>query len=350
MEMIFSSWKGIVMINEKNVISLAGVRSLAGFLFFFGFIAIIMVTGCSDNGVISENDPTAGIPLASDDYSFDMEYQIKTGAGTVVNFNFGIASFGDNFYAVSASPDSKVYRTSLTTALSGGIFGGPGSGSGQLDSPWDVAIFNDSALFISDSGNSRIQRFTTAGAYIGEFDGSTSGVRLTNPRGIAVSQSGYVFVIDSGLSNVRQFDLDGVHVKDIGAGPGTSDGQLNSPNDVTVDSDGSIYVTDTGNHRVVKYTSAGAFVVKWGSYGTGAGQFISPGGIIADSSGNVFVADSGNGRVQRFDRQGRFLDQIGSYGPGLTNLNFPSGLSVDSLGRLLVVDKGNGRVKRFRKL
>ena len=49
-----------------------------------------------------------------------------------------------------------------------------------------------------------------------------------------------------------------------------------------------------------KFTGAGAFLTKWGSFGTGEGQFNLPYGVRAGADGLVYVADSSNHRVQKF--------------------------------------------------
>jgi DNA-binding beta-propeller fold protein YncE len=59
-------------------------------------------------------------------------------------------------------------------------------------------------------------------------------------------------------------------------------------------------VADYRNNRIQKFTSAGAFVATWGSYGTGNGQFSTPKGVAVDGAGNIYIADTGNSRVQKF--------------------------------------------------
>jgi len=63
-------------------------------------------------------------------------------------------------------------------------------------------------------------------------------------------------------------------------------------------------VGDQTNSRVQKFTSAGAFVSKFGAGGTGNGQFVEPYGIAIDSGGNFWVVDHGNERVEAFNISG----------------------------------------------
>ena len=62
-----------------------------------------------------------------------------------------------------------------------------------------------------------------------------------------------------------------------------------SPSGVAVDGSGNVYVTDIALSQIVKFTSAGVFLTKWGSAGSANGQFSNPSAIASDGSGNVYV-------------------------------------------------------------
>lgn len=72
------------------------------------------------------------------------------------------------------------------------------------------------------------------------------------------------------------------------------------PDGLAADAYGNVYVADRGNHRIQKFTSDGAFVARFGSYGTGAGQLNGPSGLEVDAAGNVYVADCLNNRIEVF--------------------------------------------------
>ena len=57
---------------------------------------------------------------------------------------------------------------------------------------------------------------------------------------------------------------------------------------------------DYGHDRVQKFTSSGAYITQWGSFGSGNGQFHTPMGVATDAAGNIFVADARNYRIQKF--------------------------------------------------
>ncbi|MCK4734430.1 MAG: 6-bladed beta-propeller, partial [Methanophagales archaeon] len=130
------------------------------------------------------------------------------------------------------------------------------------------------------------------------IEGSGDG-EFQCPYGIAVDSSGNVFVADEGNTRIQKFDSDGHFIIKWGS-RGTGDGEFFWPHGIAVDSSGNVYVADANNNRIQKFDSDGTFITKWGSEGTGDGEFFWPHGIAVDSSGNVYVADSNNHRIQKF--------------------------------------------------
>ena len=116
---------------------------------------------------------------------------------------------------------------------------------------------------------------------------------------MAVNSTGAVYVADTGNHRIQKFTSLGVYAATIGS-QGTGDGQFDSPSGIAIDSNGFIYVSDTGNNRIQKFSPAGQFVTKWGTYGTGNSQFNGPRGLAFRSNGDIYVADTGNQRIQVF--------------------------------------------------
>ncbi|MCL4396331.1 MAG: hypothetical protein M1482_16280 [Chloroflexi bacterium] len=110
----------------------------------------------------------------------------------------------------------------------------------------------------------------------------SDGNRLTSwgafnfPQDVFVDQSNNVFVADSNNNRVQKFSNDGVLLATIGQG------DLYAPNGVSVDSKGNLYVADTGHNRVaifapnfVSYSISGR--VTDGSSGCISGVSVSDG-------------------------------------------------------------------------
>jgi DNA-binding beta-propeller fold protein YncE len=151
-----------------------------------------------------------------------------------------------------------------------------------------------------------------------------------------VDSSGNVYVADTGNNRIQKFTSNGVFVTKWGS-KGTGDGQFNAPRGVAVDSSGNIYVADYYNNRIQKFTSNGVFVTKWGS---------SARGVAVDSLGNVYVADSD--RMQKFTSDGGFLTKWGSGGTENGQFYSARGVAVDSWGDVYVADTCyNHRIQKF---
>jgi DNA-binding beta-propeller fold protein YncE len=129
-----------------------------------------------------------------------------------------------------------------------------------------------------------------------------------------VDGNGNVYIADSGNHRIQKFTSDGTYLTQWGTYGATgwnafefrcevaSPGQFNWPEDVAVDASGRIYVADTRNNRIQVFTSDGAYLTQWG--GDCSGEPISgPIAVSVDGDGSVFVADFVNGRISVFGSQ-----------------------------------------------
>jgi len=96
--------------------------------------------------------------------------------------------------------------------------------------------------------------------------------QFREPIGVAVDAAENVYVVDYANSRVQKFTSDGAFLLEWG-GPGGGNGQFWLPIGVAVDPLGNVYVADAGNDRVQKFTSAGTYLTQWGVYGQGPGEF-----------------------------------------------------------------------------
>src|SRR6266540_3767266 len=183
--------------------------------------------------------------------------------------------------------------------------------------------------------------FTQAWGSGGSGDG-----QFSYPAGLAVDAAGNVYVADSNNGRIQKFTSTGGFLTKWGSN-GSGDGQFSFPAGVAVDAAGNVYVADSSNRRIQKFTSTGAFLTKWGSNVSGDGQFSFPFGAAVDGAGNVYVADSNNRRIQKFTSTGGFLTKWGSNGSSDGQFSFPQGVAVDAAGNVYVADTSNHRVQRF---
>jgi hypothetical protein len=72
------------------------------------------------------------------------------------------------------------------------------------------------------------------------------------PRAVAVDTSGNVYVADTNNDRIQKFTSDGTFLTTWGS-EGSGDGQFDWPSGVAVDASGNVYVADRGNDRIQKF-------------------------------------------------------------------------------------------------
>jgi tripartite motif-containing protein 71 len=262
-----------------------------------------------------------------------------------------LAVAGDGSLLVADGGSNRVVRFDANGAVMNS-WGGPGTdvgsfrfgaGGGNAAAAGGGLAASGNAVYVADTGNDRIQRFTIDGGHGAQI---VAPGTLANPRGVAVRGS-RMAVADDQHHRIVVFDTGGHVLRTVGAGPGTMPGQLNFPYGVGFDRAGRLFVADDLNHRVVRYSSGPDYPYKarWGSYGTTAGQLAYPRGLALDAAGNVYVANTGNDRVDVFDRGGRLLRSFGSSGRAAGQFDAPLGVAADASGIRAVTDSVNGRVE-----
>ena len=217
------------------------------------------------------------------------------------------------------------------------VFGGPGSGTGQLAEPRGLATDARGNVYVADTKNHRVQVFDGTGKLLRGFGSHGSGDgQLNEPCGLAVDENGDVWVADTWNARIVRFSADGQFRGSFG----DPDKTLFGPRSVLI-SRGSVYVADTGNKRIVRFDREGRRTAQWGSDGNKAGQFVEPVGLAADASGRIYVADTGNHRVQVFDAEGKHLREFRVL--GWKDFYTEPHLAVGPSDSVLVTDSWGGR-------
>ncbi len=160
--------------------------------------------------------------------------------------------------------------------IPGVSFGSEGSGNGQFKEPVGVAVDDSTEplvqpaagdVYVVDKGNNRVERFSSTGVYLGQFNGS-----------------GTYEVVEGGVAKVEH-------------GTAAPTGAFSSPEEVAVDnsnnpldpSAGDVYVLDNGHDVVDKFSATGAYL------GQLTGGRIPPASFVdvtVDPSGDVWALDT----------------------------------------------------------
>jgi DNA-binding beta-propeller fold protein YncE len=232
------------------------------------------------------------------------------------------------------------------------VIGSPSS----LNSPRAIAALEDS-LLVADSRNNQIQVLSHDGQILSAFGSIQTDTEpsalLNEPWGLTVSPQGFIFVADTWNHRILKFSPQGDLITSWGFfNQGQDPFGLWGPRSIALSPDGLLLVADTGNHRIVVYDQEGGYVSQFGSRGFGPAQFSEPVGIAIDqNSGFVYVADTWNQRIQVFlpASNGVYIfhqdwDVYGWFGQSLDNKPY---LAIDQQGRILVADPEWPRILVF---
>ncbi len=224
-------------------------------------------------------------------------------------------------------------------------FGGPGQGDGQFQEPWGVAVAPDGNVYVADTWNHRVQYFDPTGKFLGKWGqlgdakGSTStqpGV-FWGPREIAINPSGEVYVTDTGNKRVQVFGLDGTFKRMFG-GAGSGPGQFNEQVGLALDNQGNVWVADTWNNRIQKLSPTGDALASIPVPSGWESQAVTNKPYIAvDGQGRVYATFPDQGRVTVFGTDGQPIKDL-----TLPSGTTPVGVAIAPDGRILVADaRGN---------
>ena len=147
-----------------------------------------------------------------------------------------VAISGDRLY-VSDSENNKIHVLNKYSGESLFTFGGSGAGEGKLVHPTSLAIGYDESIYVTDTTNFRIQKFSLDGEFLGSFGkvGTNIG-SFARPKGVDVDKDGNIYVVDAAFQNVQILNDQGQPLLYFG-GAGSGKGKMNLPTVVKIDYD-----------------------------------------------------------------------------------------------------------------
>ena len=231
--------------------------------------------------------------------------------------------------ALAIGPDGNLYVTDLSQRVivispTGKVlrrWGKPGSGPGEFDFisaeptvPTDVhaqiAVGPDGKVYVSDSGNARVQVFTPQGRFVRQFGSFGSGKgQFLQPYHLAADATGDVYVADDQARTLSKFSPAGKVLWTIGGG--SSDPDLTGLFKFTgFDAHGRLVVVNDAVNRVLYIDASGHKVDAFSPRTSG-----SPTGHVCsatvDAAGNTFVSGCGGvpqtGPTLVYDRAHRLI-------------------------------------------
>ena len=337
----------------------------------------------------------SGVTLAGNGTQGNSTRQLNLPTDVVVDAN--------GFMYITDQNNHRILRW-LVGAPSGeciaGCSGLAGVRADQFRYP-EAAVFDSNGLlYVSDYGNSRVQKFSlfsTSSEYSTSFDaliddvgilstclaqlilsatarwtqfpitvaGSPTAVPGSGPSALALNQGIRIvdnytlYIADKGNHRIVFIQPNSTNATAIiGSGPGTAMNQFQEPTDVFVTST-SIYVLDALNYRVQMWLRNGSTSTTvagiTGSMGNSSSTttFGYSYGIYVDNVGFLYVSDQPNHRVLRFTpgsvsgATGVVVAGTGISGSGPSQLNTPSRLFVDEARSIYIADSANHRIQRW---
>jgi sugar lactone lactonase YvrE len=229
-------------------------------------------------------------------------------------------------------------------------------GDGQFNDPWGVAVGPSGEIFVSDTWNHRIQRFSADGRFLGKWGhfgnapiAGTPPVDETvfyGPRGITLGLEDDLVVADTGNKRLLSFSFTGEQLRVLGSG-GPGPDQFDEPVGVETDADGTLVVADAWNQRVKRLDRRYASIANWRVPDWQSEAVWDKPFLAVDESGLVYAGDPAGGRVWIFEPSGRLTATLVL--PALENgTPRPIGIAIDrGASELLVVDQTGGRILVF---
>ncbi|CAF4040748.1 unnamed protein product [Adineta steineri] len=265
----------------------------------------------------------------------------------------------------------ELLKNVVNVTIAAGLYKSPGSNSSQLNSPNDIYVDRYGNLYVSDSSNQRIQKFSNGSTINGQTVAGVTGAassalnQFNTPRYFTFDATEtYMYIADNNCHRIIRHstnETSGTNGVLIAGGTGAynQNTSVNGPWGIhylpSISND--LFITNNGGHSVIRWTlgaTSGSFVAGTpGVSGSNSTLLNGPMGIKIDSYLNMFVVDHGNHRVQLFCANNQTAVTIAGTGVAGNNamqLSGPRGIAFDSAMNMYIGDFDNHRVQKFVKL
>jgi len=367
--------------------------------------AVVVATE-KESGISGAASVRVPVPVSDDpQFEFDGAWGGQGGANGQFQYPYDLAADAFGSLYVADYGNNRVQEFQIHEVTSSGVrsaqttgltflskWGGHGTGDGQFSEPSGICVDATGNVYVADTGNSRIQRFSLEPGSGGDVDiivigqqvrtrasatmiysgqwgthGTANG-QFNEPMDVAVDANANAYVVDMDNARVQKFTMSassaavGTRALTLAFAAawgqdGHGAGEFRKATGISVSRDGRLYVADSLNHRIQVFDSGvlipddtGDLLASWGVLGGRSGQFDAPRRTAVDAAGRVFVADTYNHRIQVFDADGNYVTQFGSEGTGDGELSQPMGVTLDPLGNVYVADTYNHRIVKFKPI
>jgi uncharacterized protein (TIGR03663 family) len=263
---------------------------------------------------------------------------------------------------IAVAPDGRVYvvesAASRVTVFNpdGSIsatWGRPGSGDGEFQEPWGIAVAPSGEVYVADTWNHRIEKFDASGQFLkrwgdladakGSVDARTGS--FWGPRDIALGPDGLLYVTDTGNKRIQVFDTEGNFVRAFG-GEGSEPGRFREPVGLALDGQ-TLLVADTWNKRVQRLDLNGRPLAQYPML-EWEGQSVSNKPYLASfGDGRIVVSAPDRGLLVALSPDGQQISTVQPDGESTTGAGLPTGVAVGPDGQVYAADSKSGQVYRL---
>ena len=299
-----------------------------------------------------------------------------------------------NVYAIDSqiggsSPAIVIWKIDTRGFMSTIFSGAPAGAGGVLSFPSGLAVADDGAIYIANTGRHQILelrdgelRGVAGSGEDGYADGDHDEATFSLPGAIAIAGDGAFVVADEGNGIIRRIppvtDDRDARVPAVARAerlPATVERftgrevSFNGPSGMALDAAGNVIVADFGNHAIRRIAPDGTVTTIAGGNGRGVrdgpvatAQFAGPRDVAVHADGSIYVADSLGNRIRRIAPDGTVTTVAGGGpiawhggergdfrdGPAtLARFREPKAIAFDHGGNLLIADNGNNFIRKL---
>jgi DNA-binding beta-propeller fold protein YncE len=223
--------------------------------------------------------------------------------------------------------------------------GGKGMRPGLFDSPHSLSFGPDGTLYISDTGNNRIQIFDKEGKFIRSIGGFGFNYdQFDHPYDIWTRSALNIYIADYDNQRVVRYDKSMNFISTLESSSGNpSEFQFLEVASVALNSQNELFLIDHGENKIIKYDRNGKEERIFGTYESGKGELLSPQQLEILDFDKLLVTDSGNRAVFVFDFFGNYIRQYTS-----ENFKTPGGIAVDDQSNMYITDLAAKSIFRIK--
>lgn len=165
--------------------------------------------------------------------------------------------------------------------------------------PAGIAVNSKDQKYVVDVLAHKLYLFDKDDSFMNSFPRESKGQELSYPSNVAVDMHDNVYITDSMNFTVKKFTPGGELQEKIGT-VGDAPGSFARPKGIAVDGEEHLYVIDASLDNFQIFNSDGKLLLHVGKNGARPGEFYLPGGIYIDKKNHIFIADTYNSRIQVF--------------------------------------------------